>query len=108
METTQIGSLEINYNEDGTILSASFNPQIKIEVDNDLQESLKTVVSSTNETIIKENADTLMAALFNRINDIELTDRTNHVLKSKVKDCERWDNKTVKKCVIDYWFEKVK
>jgi hypothetical protein len=101
-ENIEIGKTVIKYNQDGTVRRASFIPQLKIEAPPDLK--LKMKHGSKEE--IKDNADMVMAAWFNKVNDIELSDRELYEIKSEIVKCELWEPGKVKTCIIKYSFIK--
>lgn len=105
----QIGVSTINYDESGNALSATFEPTIKIESDNSLISQLSNIKNkSANE--IKSNAELVFSSWFRKlddlITDIELSDREEYEVVSEVKECLKYGNDSIKKCVIEFSFNK--
>lgn len=107
MENFEIGRATIQYDEQGNVTLAYFEPTMKIGLDANIATELKKLVDSTQIETVKENADTVMASWFAKMNQIELSDREEYDIVSKVVKCEKWDSGKVKMCVIEYTFQKL-
>jgi hypothetical protein len=102
----EIGFVTIKYKEDGTIANAGFQPTMNLPMDALFLEQLRSVNCSTSSDDVKHNSDMIFSAFFNKINEIELADRTEWEVKSEIESCEKYDNGNVKSCKIKYVYQK--
>lgn len=89
------------------ILSADFIPTMKVSLDDNLLEQLKSIQQPNDGNVVKSQADLMLAAWFSKMNEIELADRTQYTIKSKVVDCTKWPNGKVRLCKLNYYFAKI-
>lgn len=103
----QIGKTTIIYDETGKLLSASFQPTVSIDSDESILSEMKDISNRDVESI-KSNAELVFAQWFrktdNLITEIELSDREEFHVTSEIEKCEKYDNGSVKRCVIAFSF----
>lgn len=107
MEKLVIGTVRVEYNTQGTIESAVFNPQIKInllEDKGDLGRQMLSIKGNTQE-VFKKNADLVLGAWFAKMNEIELADRDRYEVASAIVECEKYLDGSVKTCALEYIFQ---
>ena len=102
----QIGIATVNYDEAGNVVSANFEPKLKVE--NVDVKQLLSIKADPDVDVVKHNAEMVMASWFTKINDIELADRDDYNIVSEVLRCERYDNDKIKTCSIAFYFDLVK
>lgn len=101
----QIGIATINYDQQGNVLEAYFNPTPKFEKIDASQ--LKSVKSSKEAEVIKYNAEMILASYFSRMNEIELADRDKYEIGSEILICTKYDNGNVRSCSIQFFFREL-
>jgi hypothetical protein len=90
METntsTQIGIATITYDNTGMAMSATFEHSLKISSSDSVINSLKTIKQRDVPTMT-ENAETVMAEWFTKMNEVELADRDQYKISGEVVECE--------------------
>lgn len=100
----RIGTVHLEYDELGKLIQAFFNPEIKIEADEDLLTKLSEIKNSDEKNIC-EQANTLFATWFSKMNEIELADRTEYHIINELVACEKFDSGAIKSCAIEFNFE---
>lgn len=101
----KIGIATVEYSEEGKVIKAFFEPKSKVDMV-DLNQ-LKQAVNLTQEDI-QHNAEMVMSNWFSRQNDIELAERDQFKIISKVIECEKHPDGKIKKCVIEFTLEQIK
>lgn len=102
----KIGIVTISYNQKGQVSGAIFDPaRVDFNDDTFLLNLLSTEGRSQEE--IKKSADKILAAWFNKVDNIELEDREKFRITSQIVSCDKWKDDTVKSCVIEYSLEEV-
>lgn len=107
MNTTEIGTVEITYDENGNARDAKFTPSLKISLTNKLLLELFKISGKDSEGIIRSNADLVFGQWFSKLNEIELADREKYHVVSHLQRCIKYDSGNVKTCIITYSFEPV-
>lgn len=107
MENLEIGIVTITYNNQGDVVSADFNPTMRIEVQEDLKQQLISVKENEDSEKLQANADLVMGAWFSKITDIELADRSEYHIVSELLRCNRYPDGKVRLCSMLYKFEKI-
>lgn len=106
---TKIGIARIEYNEDGTVKSAIFEPTMKVEAKADtLSPFLSIEDGNSSEEAVKEHAIIALATWFNKMNEIELADREKYTIDTEVVSCEKYPSGSIKICQIEFHFEELK
>lgn len=101
-----IGIVTMEYDEQGAVTSATFVPTMKVVLDDNLIRQLQSLTAS-DALALQNNADLVMSAWFAKTNEIELADREEWTIKSRVVECITYpENGKVKKCAIEYTFVK--
>lgn len=108
MEKLVIGNVLMMYDEEGNVINAIFDPTMKLDFKEPLSDQLQQIKCSEDVTTVQQNADTIFAGWFSKLNEIELADRTKYEIKSNVLDCEKYPNGKVKKCLIQYVYQEIK
>lgn len=88
----KIGIVTLFYNEQGEFLSAEFESHILAP----------EIEYSNSASILKDNADRVLASWFSKVTDIEL----NCTITSEALECKRWGNGNIKECNFIYYAEK--
>ncbi len=103
----EIGRATIEYDINGRVLYADFQPTMKVEVPSEVLQKLSSV--EANKEIIKENAATVFAHWFLKTNEIELADRDKFEIVTEIVRCSKYfTNNNVKKCVVRFIFREIK
>lgn len=97
----KIGVATIEYNGKGAVVRANFQPIKKFEVD------LSQLKGNEDEKTVRDNAELIMASWFSKVNEIELADRDKFKIESKVLDCRKWPDGTIKKCWIEFYLKEI-
>lgn len=106
MKRIEIGTVTTQYNEAGQLLSARFEPTLKIELSSEIKKDLEHNISKSEESeVIKFNADFVLGAFFAKITEIELADREKQEIVSEVAHCAKYSSGKVKSCVLKYYFQ---
>lgn len=102
----EIGIVTLYYNEDGSFKTADFRPTMKITIHSELMNELFSIETQKGEDIVKEQANSVFATWFQRMNDIELADREKYEIATEmVAPCERYENGVVSKCEMRFIFK---
>jgi hypothetical protein len=104
---TEIGNVTISYTPEGNVEYAIFDPSIKLVADKDLLKKLKPLAQAEDSDTIRKNAETVMAAWFMKVDEVELSDRFQYKIHTEVVRCERYTNNKVRLCELKYSLEKV-
>lgn len=103
MEKLVIGKAVIEYDTTGKIKSATFEPDVKIDLALTFGTQLQELDGPTPEAL-KESADRVLSAWFSKMNEIELADRDHYEIASEIVSCDKYPNGSVEKCVLEYIF----
>lgn len=106
MKAMDIGTAEIMYAEDGSIESASFSSNMKIEFEQALISQLQPV-KNKNVTAIKTNSELVLASFFNTLADIEIDDRGKFHIVSDIKHCDEYPNGDIKRCIMHFSYREI-
>lgn len=106
MDNLEIGIATIEYSKGGEIASASFSPTMNFRADEELLSRLDFAPHASNEILLKEHADRVFSAWFNKMNEIELADREEYEIVSEIVECLKFESQEIKKCVIKFTFKK--
>lgn len=102
-----IGIVTIEYDENGRIEKARFDPSMTVEADDRLLKQLEVLEDEEEEIELQSRADLIMASWFTKINEIELADLNEWVIVSEVALCEKYVfSGKIRKCVLNYYFKK--
>lgn len=108
MEKIIIGRATIEYNLDGIVTSAKFDPMLDVNLGPEILSQL-TQIKNGSQDELQSNSDFILGTFFSKMTEIELADRNLFVVKSKVVDCVKYVvNSSVAKCVLEYTFEERK
>jgi len=106
MNKQYLGQATLEYSPEGELLKAVFVPKMEIKLDQPTVVKLQESVSNnTKFKQLKHNADMVLASWFSAITEIELADRESYTIVSEAVICDKYPDKTVQKCVIDYYFQ---
>lgn len=98
---TIIGSATLIYNEDGTLKQGYFTPTMKIDLDDETIGQLYGVPCQDSEQI-RNHSELIISNWFNKMTEIELTDRIQYKIVSKIINCTMYSEKQVKSCIIEF------
>lgn len=105
MDNFEIGIVKIDYNEDGSIASASFVPHKEMKFDERVLQQITAKPESPER--VKEIADFVLGAWFSKMTFIELADPEKYSLQSEIVECLSFPKGTVKSCMLKYVFKSV-
>lgn len=108
MEDLEIGIAILNYDRKGKLISGLFTPTLAVEVPDLFKETMETITATTTPDLLKTHSDMVFAGFFVKMNEIELADREDFDVVSEVIECEKWNNGIIRKCIIKYFFKKVR
>jgi hypothetical protein len=101
---TVLGKVLLNYKDDGSLLTASFTPNIHVSTA-ELLEQFGTCANKTVEQV-QETAQLVLASFFNRISDIELRDMETTDIEAKVVNTTRYTHTSdIKAIEIDFIYK---
>lgn len=103
---TEIGVAVINYSPEGKVLSAGFEPTLKMSFTPELLDQLSGAKSDTAETV-RVDSEIIMAAWFSKMNEIELADREEYHIVSTVEECVKYPDGRIKTCKVKFSFKKI-
>lgn len=103
MEDLKIGIAEIVYSEDGKVLRAFFTPTMRIG--NVAEQLMK--IRHGNAAQIRQDAEIVLSSWFNKMNEIELADRSEYEISSEVLSCTQYPDGGTKRCKIEFTFKKL-
>lgn len=94
MET--LGTITLDYNESGTLLTGTFKPEAftKGLID----------VRPLPEGEPTDHAQTIISAWFQRQNDIELADNEKYKIETTLETCDKWPNGHYRQAVLTVKF----
>lgn len=98
----KIGEAKLRYNDKGEIESATFFPIAAFMVPH---ETLMELSNNQDEESIKANANMVLASYFSKINDIELGDRDQVEIKTKIINCNKHANGLISHCTLQFTLE---
>lgn len=98
----KIGKAVIEYNEDGSIKSASFKSELNISTDV-LTEHIDALKDVKNEQQINDASQYLLSLMFSKITELELRDVDKFDIVNTVK-C-KLDGNRIQKCIIKYYLQ---
>lgn len=101
-----IGTTTIEYDESGTPTSTKFEPQLQVQLNDDLRQQLMSVKGTEGSARIKEQSELVLGAWFAGVSEIELADREEFEVASEVVECEKYDGGGVRKCVMRFSLRK--
>lgn len=104
---TEIGVATMVYSEEGKILQASFIPTSQVDLGNDILNQLAEV-KNTDEETIRENANLILGAWFEKQNSIELADRDEYEIVTEPVYSSKYPSGKVKTCIIKFTFKQLK
>lgn len=104
MSKQTLGVAIIQYDGHGIVISAKFEGKLEVDFSNDLTSNQLTGVFTQSE--VQNNADMALAGWFNTLNNIELSDRVENPISSKVLSCEKYQDGKVAVCKIEYYYGK--
>lgn len=104
----RIGQAVILFNEEGKAVGSMFTPE-GIKINNlamfaEVGEVLAPVEGNKGQENIRKAAETVFAAWFNKMNEIELADREKFEIVTEVLKCEEYSPGKVKSCTIAFIF----
>lgn len=99
----EIGIAKIEYDKNGVVTSAEFEPTLKLNNPEALKAELSTIQCG-DEPTLKYNADLVLAAWFAKVSDIELADREKYKIESEIVTCAKYPNGLVKSCTMKFFF----
>lgn len=102
----EIGIATMVYDTNGKIMNTSFVPLLQIKHSKKLESQLQTVKGSEDAEALNNNAQLVMAAWFSQVDEIELADRDEYEVVSKVLSCEKYQSGRVKTCSIMFIFKR--
>lgn len=107
IENQEIGIATLLYNEDETPLCAHFKPTMDIKMGSrEILEMADQVDCTGKDHEILNQANGVFATWFQRMNDVELADRSQYEIAAEfIKPCERWENGKIKGCNIRFVFK---
>lgn len=100
----KIGEAKLRYNAEGKIESATFFPVAAFMIPH---ETLMELSNSQDEESIKTNANMVLASYFSKINDIELGDRDQVEIKTKIINCNKHTNGLISTCTLEFTLESI-
>lgn len=106
MNITEIGIVQLWYNENGKAVRAMFEPTIA-NYGKDCADQLVEATTGNNTEKIKQDAEMIISHWFARMIDIELADRDQHKISSSLKQVVKWANGNVQYCRMLFWIEKI-
>lgn len=107
MEDLKIGTVKITYAKDGTIEEAVFNPTLRIPASEEVRKNLILLGQVKDPEVLRKSADMIMAGWFSKMNEIELSDRSEFQVQSHIVECVKMDNGKIKTISIDYEFKQI-
>lgn len=103
----EIGVSELSFDRDGKLVYGHFNPTMQIKVDN-ISDFITGIDCKDEDANIINKATQVFATWFQRMNDIELADRSQFEISTQfIEPCERWDNGIVKLAKIRFVFKHI-
>ncbi len=102
---THIGTVTIEYNEQGKVITSLFEPTMTVNLDPELESELKTIECCPDVETLEHNASLVLASFFNRMNNIELRNIETTSLKPHCDSLDKYPNGQIKKAVISYSFD---
>ena len=105
MGTQEIGKVLLAYNEDGGFGHAEFIPTMVFQANEDLLSRFKEVECKSGEQKIINDAGAVFAAWFQRMNDIELADRSQYHIDTELVSCEKYPSGAVSIVIVKFVFK---
>ena len=105
MNEALVGMVELNYRVDGTPMDATFQPQMKVEMDADLKKQLMSYRGSSDE--ILNQAQLMFGAYLSKLDDITMLDRAEYQVRSEMVECIKYTNGNPRRCLINIMLRKV-
>lgn len=93
-----LGTITLTYNENGIFVTGSFLPAL---FSSDISMQLRLgELATVDEAAAQQHAQELIAAWFQRQNDIELSDREKYKIETTLETCEKWPNGHFKQAIL--------
>lgn len=100
----KIGTVSLNYKDNGKLVGAAFSPRINITA----EELLDQFGNCTNKTVeqVQQTAQLVLASFFSKISDIELRDMETTDIEAKVVNTIRYTHTAdIKAIEIDFIYK---
>lgn len=97
---SKLGTVHLEYKQDGSIKSASFVPEVKIEAKEGFVSQLNNLKSSDEPSKILNQARKVFSNWFNFMNQVEMGDAGTISSSINYESCERFGDGMIKKCEI--------
>ncbi len=101
MEDIPIGTAIVDYDEEGHAIAARFVPVLRVTDISKLEGGL-VQHTAADKTAVERNAQTVMAEWFTHVETVEIWDREEREITSRVKSCLAWPNGKPKQCQIEF------
>lgn len=99
---TQIGTAIVSFDQSGNINSVQYNSNMTAMLSRlELEVSLSDMHATSEEAIL-EASQIAMAKWFNKVNEVELFDRTESALETVIDKCIKV-NGQITECHIDFF-----
>lgn len=102
-----IGIATIEYNKIGKMTRGIFKPTMEVNVPEEIRMAIKELDANKDEKVLMENASMVLASWFTEVTKIELADRTEYHIVGRIVECLKHSNGQIRKCQIEYSYEKV-
>lgn len=102
----EIGKSVLYYDENGKLDRIEFAPTMKVELDS--KELVKFAkITGHDEVTIAISANAAVATWFQKTNEIELADRSQWQIETKVDACSKLSNGRISKCSLTHYFKHI-
>jgi hypothetical protein len=108
MEPLEIGTATIRYNEQGKPTTTGFISNMNLLFTPQLTAQLRSLDGKKDTEQLKKDADLLLGAYFNKIDEVWMANRDEYEIASEIVNCEKYDNGNTKTFSIKYIFRELK
>lgn len=111
MDNQEIGIATLHYDKKGHYNGGGFEPTMQIEISQGLMSELTGVCIDGEDKIaehvnqkIRDQADMVFATWFQKMNEIELADRSQYEIGTEVTHCSKYPNGKIRSVKLRFVF----
>jgi hypothetical protein len=107
MKRKEIGIATLQYDQEGNLSAAELVPTMRVNLLPDLKELLSKSKAPDSQEAIRNDAEYVYAAWFNKMNEIELADRTQYKITAECVSCVKYHSGKISEAKIKFFFEEI-
>jgi hypothetical protein len=101
----KIGTVYLEYDKQGNVVDVSFISAIQFTLTDEWRKKLSG--APTNDEELRQKTDLVFSSWFNKVNEIELADRSEFKINSKVIECNEDILGLISRCKVEYFLSPI-